>query len=105
MSKSFLIYIPPSNEISNLLEKVSTKLRENHSSNTYIPLYKGKWHSHLMVYLSPMPVENQNKIIETVSKITKELRSFKVELSNIELSESNYMYVGINNEDKIILEK
>lgn len=104
-TKSFLIYIPPSEEISYLLEKVSTKLRENHPSNTYIPLYKDKWHSHLMLYLSPMPKENQVKIIETVSKVSKELPSFKVELSYTELSEANYIYVGVNNEAKNILEK
>lgn len=102
--KSFLIYIPPSAKISYLLEKVNMKLRENHPSNTYVPLYKGKWHSHLMVYLSPMPVSNQNNIIDVVKNIVGDIKAFTVKLSDLEIADSNYLYVNVDNESRILLE-
>jgi len=103
-TKSFLIYIPPSQEISDLIEKVNIKLRENHPSNTYIPLYKGKWHCHLMVYLSPMPSENEESIIDVVQKLTKEVSPFKVELRDLNYADSNYLYIGVNEDARIKLE-
>lgn len=103
-SKSFLIYIPPSQEISDLLEKVNNRLRENHPSNTYLPIYKGKWHSHLMVYLSPMPIIKEKEIITIVSDLSKELSSFEVILSELEIADSNYLYVNVDEKSKIILE-
>jgi 2'-5' RNA ligase len=103
-SKSFLVYIPPSEYVSDLLKEVNQKLRDRHPSNTYLPLYQGKWHSHLMLYLSPMPVKNQGRIIEKVKAISKKIILFNIELSELEMAESNYLYIGVNKEAKVILE-
>lgn len=102
-SKTFLIYIPPSEEVSNLIEKANIVLRPNHPNNTYIPLYKGKWYSHLMVYLSPMPVTETENIINAVNKITNNISRFTVKLSDIEMADANYLQVRIDRESQVFI--
>ena len=100
-TKSYLIYIPPSPAISDLLEKANSSLREKHPSNTYVPLYKGEWHSHLMVYLSPMPFSFHNKILAAVEKIVAETNAFTVELAENEMADANYLQVRISEKSQV----
>ncbi len=93
-AKHYLIYFEPPLSISTRIQKLYKIISSKHK-NSYNSLVNGIWRSHLMVYLSSMPEENETKILTVVKKIAENLKPFKVKLSDFEKEDSGYIFVGI----------
>lgn len=95
----YLIHFEPPIEISQKIEKLHRKI-SNQYENPYNSLIDGVWRSHLMVYLSPLPKENEESILDVAEKTSKEFQPFNVLLNDFEKGSTGYIFVGINEESQ-----
>lgn len=95
-SKNYLIHFEPPQELSNKIQYIFNKI-SSEFDNTYNSLIDGIWRSHLMVYLSPMPVANEPEILKVLELISKELKPFRVVLGDFVKGSNGYIFVEVNN--------
>lgn len=93
--KNYLIHFEPPQRISDQIQKMYATI-SNNFENKYNSIVDGIWRSHLMVYLSPMPVSNQENILQVVKDISKTLTPFQIELGNIVKGTSGYIFIEID---------
>lgn len=107
-SKQLLIYIRPPLTVSERIFNLN-KFLSNRFHNTYLSHLENvvpKWESHLMLYLSPMPQENIQKILAVVKLITKKTSSFKVKFGHFETDPaSKYIFIKTDEESRAPINK
>jgi len=96
--KLFLIYIPVPEQISEKIHQINEIINSKFDTNSYSSFYKGKWQSHIMLYLSPMDVERQEDIVKEVELLSKKLKKFRVVLGDFEKASGNYLFIGVKDD-------
>lgn len=96
--KLFLIYIPVPEHISEKIYQMNEIINGKFDNNSYSSFYKGKWQSHIMLYLSPMSVDKQSDIVREIKLICKDLKRFKITLGDFEEATGNYLFIGVKDD-------
>lgn len=96
--KLYLVYIPVPEYISDKIHQMNLLVTDRFENNSYSSFYKGKWESHIMLYLSPMACSRQGDIIREVELLSKKFKKFKIILDDFEEASGNYLFIGVRDE-------
>jgi hypothetical protein len=99
-NKLFLIYLSVPKKISEKIFEINKLISRRFPENSYSAFYKGKWQSHIMLYLSPMDMADKENIIREIRSIAEGTKTFRVVFDDFEKASGNYLFVGIKDEPK-----
>lgn len=104
LEKQILIFIRPPLAVSKKILKLH-RLLASKFHNEYMNHATFEWESHLMVYLSPMPISKTKDIVEITSEVVKKFQPFIIKLGNFAEIPGNFIAIKIEGTSFNTLEK